>query len=196
MKFDIDEVNRLIRHRRSIFPKQFKVGEKVDDAIVRQMLENANWAPSHHATQPWRFKVYTGNALPKLIEQMQGVYQNYTLPEQLDQSKLDKIADNVNKSSHVIALCMKRTETGKVPPRIEEEYAVACAIENMYLTAAAHGVGCFWSTGGITYMAAAKPLFGLEEEDRLMGFMYIGQIDGHWPSGHRKSLADRVEWND
>ena len=60
--FNVEDVNRLILNRRSVFPKDY-TGEKVNDAIVQQMLENANWAPTHKLTEPWRFTVFTGDGL-------------------------------------------------------------------------------------------------------------------------------------
>ena len=53
-------------------------------------------------------------------------------------------------SSHIIAVGMKRDERNSLP-EIEEIGAVYCAIENMYLTASAYGIGSYLSTGGITY---------------------------------------------
>ena len=195
MSYEIKAINELIKHRRSIFPKQFTPDGHVEDAIVKQMLENANWAPSHHLTEPWRFKVYTGDSRETFANLVQSIYKEYTLPEKFDQSKADKMRDNAMKSTHIIVIIMKRATTGKVPPLMEEEAAVACAVQNMYLTASANGVGCFWSTGGVTYMEAAKPHFGLAPEDKIMGFMYIGQYDGEWPSGHRKPIDEKVEWH-
>ena len=32
-------------------------GEHVSDAEVQQILEAANWAPTHGKTEPWRFAV-------------------------------------------------------------------------------------------------------------------------------------------
>ena len=59
------EVDQLIRQRRSVFPRDY-TGEKVSDEIINQMLENANWAPTHKFTEPWRFVVFTGNGLKQL----------------------------------------------------------------------------------------------------------------------------------
>ena len=65
-------------------------------------------------------------------------------------------------SSHIIAVGVKR-DPKKSVPEIEEIGAVFCAIQNMYLTATAYGVGAYLSTGGITYFEEAKTFFGLEE---------------------------------
>ena len=64
--FNVEEVNKIIRGRRSMFVAQFKENDPVDDAIIEEMLENANWAPTHKLTQPWRFIVYTGEGLKKI----------------------------------------------------------------------------------------------------------------------------------
>src|ERR1700691_3592596 len=105
MTYDTQAVNQLLHERRSIFPKQFTPGVRVDDDIVKQMLENANWAPTHHLTEPWRFKVYTGSALQELSDLVKWIYKEHTLEEKFDEGKYDKLGDNIMKSSHVIVVC-------------------------------------------------------------------------------------------
>ena len=65
MNFNAEEINHLIRSRRSIFPKDY-TGAIVPDSVITQMLENANWAPNHKLTEPWRFTVFSGAGLKKL----------------------------------------------------------------------------------------------------------------------------------
>jgi nitroreductase len=72
--------------------------------------------------------------------------------------------------------------------------AVACAVQNMYLTAEAYGAGCYWGTGGVTYYEEAKEFFGLGENDLLMGFFYVGVPKMHPKSGRRKPAEDKVRW--
>ena len=36
--------------------------EPIDLTLIAQILEAANWAPSHGKTEPWRFVVYSGAA--------------------------------------------------------------------------------------------------------------------------------------
>ena len=59
---DITSFNQIITSRRSVLPKDFEAG-KIDDQIIWQILKNANWAPTHKMTAPWRFKVYSGKGL-------------------------------------------------------------------------------------------------------------------------------------
>ncbi len=187
-------VNWLIRHRRSVFPKQFS-GEPVPRHIIDQMLENANWAPTHGRTEPWRFFVFSGPSLESFARFQAGLYKEETPAENFDQGKFEKLLENPKTASHIIAICMKRQASGKIP-EIEEIEAVACAVQNMYLTATAYNVGAYWASGGVTYMEAAKEFFGLSANDRLLGFFYVGQVAVPSPDGQRGDAAAKVTWVD
>ncbi len=193
MKFDVAAFNKLIRTRRSVFLKDY-TGEKVDDAIVLQMLENANWAPTHKLTEPWRFVVFTGDGLKTLADFQSECYKivttaNGTFKEERFQNLLAKPME----CSHIIAVGMKRNEKKSVP-EVEEIGAVFCAVENMYLTATAYGIGCYLSTSGITNFEEAKEFFGLGKEDKLLGFLNIGMPKGALLEGRRKSIEEKVKW--
>ncbi|HZE82668.1 MAG TPA: nitroreductase family protein, partial [Puia sp.] len=58
----IAQLNFLLQNRRSVFPDQFEKGKIIPDDMIWQLLENANWAPNHKHTEPWRFTVFTGSA--------------------------------------------------------------------------------------------------------------------------------------
>lgn len=191
--FNTEEINRLISRRRSIYPNMFS-GERVDDALVEQMLENANWAPTHALTEPWRFKVFTGSGLNKLADFQSALYKEKTeATSEFDETKFRKLQEKPLQCSHIISIGMQRDPKAKVP-EIEEVASVACAVQNMYLTAAAYGIGCYWGSGGVTYWPEAKSFFDLKEADKLLGFLYLGVPKTKWPQGRRKPLADKVQW--
>jgi nitroreductase len=187
------DVNELIRNRRSVFQQQYS-GEKVDDKIVQQMLENANWAPTHKMTEPWRFIVFTGEGIKRLASAQAEVYKQVTEADSTyKEERYQNLLSKPMLSSHIIAVAMKRDEKKSVP-QVEEVGAVFCAIQNMYLTAAAYGVGCYLSTGGITYFDEAKEAFGLSADDLLIGFLHIGMVKGELPAGKRKPVDEKVIW--
>ncbi len=187
------EVNELMRKRRSVFQNQYS-GEKVDDAVVQQMLENANWAPTHKLTEPWRFFVYSGEGLKQLAQQQAAVYKKVT--ERDGTFKEDRYQNLLTKpmlSSHIIVVAMKRDEKKSVP-EVEEIGAVFCAVENMYLTATAYGVAGYLSTGGVTYFEETKEIFGLGKEDKILGFFHVGMPKSDVPDGKRKPVEAKVKW--
>lgn len=193
MQFDASSIDQLIRNRRSVFPQHF-TGQKVDDKIVEQMIENATWAPTHKLTQPWRFIVFTGDGLHQLATAQAEVYKkvtttNGTFREDKYQSQLTKPL----LSSHIIVVLMNRDEKKSVP-EVEEIGAVFCAVENMYLTATAYGIGCYLSTGGVTYFDEAKEIFGIGPDDRIIGFIHVGTPKANIPDSKRKPASEVAQW--
>lgn len=192
MKFNFSEFNKLIQKRRSIFPNMF-TGEQVDDSIIWQMLENANWAPTHKLTEPWRFCIFKGEGLKKLADFQSQLYKNYSSEQgTYVESKYQMLKTKPLLASHIISIGMKRDPGGRLP-EIEEIAAVACSVQNMYLTAAAYNIGCYWGSGGITYMDKAKPFFGLGQNDKLLGFLYVG-IPKKTYKGKRRPVSEKVKW--
>jgi nitroreductase len=194
MEFNTEELSRLIKHRRSIYPVQYS-GEPVKKEIIDEMLENATWAPTHKLTQPWRFVVFTGEGLKKLAEFMSSLYKEVTEADgTFEEKKFNMLSTKPLMASHIIAIGMVRDEKERLP-EVEEIEAVAGAAQNMQLTAAAHGVGCYWGSGGVTYFEEAKEFFGLGPKDRLLGFMYVGMPkEGRWPRSKRKPVEEKVTW--
>jgi nitroreductase len=193
MNLNPEMVDKVIESRRSVYQQQYS-GERVDDAIVRKILSNANWAPTHKLTEPWRFVVFTGDGLKKLASFQGELYKKVTTADAtFKEDRYQNLLTKPMLSSHIIAVCMKRDERKSVP-EVEEIGAVFCAIENMYLTATAYGVGCYLSTGGITYFEEAKEFFGLGREDRLLGFFHLGMSRIELPQGKRKPIEDKVVW--
>jgi len=193
MSLNPEMINKVIESRRSVFQPQYN-GQTVDDAIVRQILSNANWAPTHKLTEPWRFIVFTGVGLKKLATFQSDLYKTITLGDgSYKEERYQSLLTKPMLSSHIIAIGMKRDEKNSVP-EIEEVGAVFCAVENMYLTATAYGVGCYLSTGGVTYFEEAKEFFGLGKNDKLLGFLHLGMPKSNLGEGKRKPIEDKVRW--
>jgi len=189
-----NELNELIKNRRSVFPKMYSQ-EKVKDEVIQQLLENANWAPTHRFTEPWRFTIFHGEGLKKLAEYQSALYKQVAEADgTFEERKYQKLANQPMMASHVIAIGMRRDPEESIR-EVEEVAAVSMAVQNMYLTATAYGLGCYWGTGGITYMDEAKEFFGLGEKDRFMGFLYVGNIKEELKGkGLRKPIEEKVTW--
>lgn len=184
--------NELVRNRRSVFPDQLEAGKIVDDEIIRQILINATWAPNHGQTEPWQFTVFSGEGLKQLATFQSELYKQEA-GAGFNEGKYNKLQQQPLKASHIIALGMKRTTTKNIP-EIEDIEAVACAVQNIYLSVTAYGLGGYWTTGGVTYLENAKEFFGLGGQDKLLGFFYIGHVAIPSPQAKRKPLEEKVNW--
>lgn len=185
-----EQVNELIRSRRSIFPGTY-IEQPIPRAIIEQILENANWAPNHRHTEPWRFKVFQGAALKDLSDYLADWYIQNTPEENYSEKKHQKTKAKPLKSACVIAIVMQRDEEERVP-EWEEVAAVSCAVQNMWLSCTAYNIGCYWSSP--KSIIKADTFLKLKEGERCLGLFYMGYHNMPKLDGKRRSIADKVEW--
>ncbi len=134
-----------------------------------------------------------GDGIKKLANFQAEKYKEITPEENFDIGKYEKLKGRPLLAQAVIAICMERQKTEKIP-EIEEIEAVACAVQNMYLTCTAYGLGAYWGSGGLTYTDEMKHFLGLEVKDRCLGFLYLGYPKSEWPKSHRKPVEYISEW--
>lgn len=190
MKFNLTEFDQLMHRRRSVFPAHY-TGETIPEAVITRILAHAITAPTHKRTEPWRFTVFMNEGLKKLAEIQSACYKKVTEADNtFKEERYQGLLTKPLQSACIIAVGMKRDEKSSVP-EVEEIGAVFCAIENMYLSAAAHGLGCYLSTGGVTYFEEAKSLFDLGPHDRLIGFFHLG-VPKEWPQARDRKPIEAV----
>ncbi len=192
MRYNLSEINDLIRNRRTIYPEQFSP-RKVHKEQVELLLNNAQWAPTHGNTQPWRFKVFMEGGLQKLSDFLGKTYLELTPKDEQNDQKLAKMITRPQKSSVVIAIVMERQKEEKIL-EIEEIEAVACAVQNLHLSCTAYGLGGFWATPKLIYNQKMNEFLNINEKDKCLGLFYIGYPAIDWPKAHRKPLEYTTEW--
>jgi len=192
MSLRLAAANALIRRRRSIKPQDMD-DRPVDPRLLAAILENANWAPTHGMTEPWRFFLFTGAGRERLADFCQSLYRRITPESAFRQDKFDKLRTNPLKAPVTIAIAMKRQDIEKIP-EIEEIEAVACAVHNMHLTASALGLAAFWGTPPLVYTDEMRQWLGLSDpRDKCLGFFYLGwPMDESWPEGKRGDISEKI----
>ncbi len=190
--FDTKEINSLIQRRRSIFPNMYN-GEKIPKEIIEQILANANWAPTHRLTEPWRFKIFESEeSRQKLSTYLGQQYELKTPKGKFSPMKHKKTKKKPLQSSCVIAICMQRDEKESVP-EWEEVAAVACAVQNMWLTCTAYGIGSYWSSPQI--ILDANDFLELKKGESCLGLFYMGYYDAATKvESPRNPIEDKIEW--
>lgn len=196
MKYNLSEISELIKDRRTITP-EFYSDRAVHREQVETILNNAIWAPNHGSTQPWTFKVYLEAGRQHLSDFLSELYSQKFQGKDFKQTKFDKLKNRPMMAGAVIAVSHKRDPESKIL-ELEEIEAVACAIQNMYLTCTAWGLGSFWSTPKLIYTDEMKAFLELGSDDTCLGLFYIGypKPDYVWPTGHRKPIEYFTEWVD
>ena len=194
MRHSVSDLTAVIRDRRTIQPKDMS-DRVVQRDMVELVLSNGTWAPNHGMTQPWRFIVFSGDARQRLSAFMGEEYTRITPPEKFMPRKHENAVQRPLQASVVVALGMARDPRGTIS-ELEEQLAVACAVQNMHLTCTAYGLGGFWGTGAVVTGDGMRRFLGLADGDRCMGLFYIGYPAVDWPKGYRKPLPDVMSWQE
>lgn len=188
----IEAITNLIQNRRSVFPHQF-TGEEVQQAVIEKILENANWAPNHKLTAPWRFKILRGGARERLAQFLVNDYLANTPLEEQKESKIKKMSENPVLSSCVIVICMQQHPS--VLPTWEEVAAVAMSVQNLWLSCATLGVGGYWSSPAA--IERMGNFIDLAPDEICLGLFYLGCVANDAPTiGKRESLESKMVWLD
>lgn len=183
----------IISLRRTVKPAEMN-GKGIDNGTIQYLLQLADLAPTHGRTEPWRFIVYGAVAVALFDKEHADIYRSNTPPENFKEPVYEKLLHTGAGASHVIIAYMKRGTNPNIP-EIEEVAATAAAIENLLLGATENGIATFWSSGGRTHHPALRAHFGLGDEDRILGIIYLGYSDAEPKPGKRSvPLAEKVRW--
>ena len=187
------QINELIKNRRTIFPHEC-TGEKIDDKIIWQLLENTTWAPNHGKLEPWRFFVFADEKREELGTFLIELYAKLTLKEEYNETKATKLRNRMRESSHIIVVVAQTNLNPRIP-EIEDIEALACGIQNLQLSATVYGLASYWGTGQLVYAEETHAQFGLSDNEKIVGFIYLGvPKEGLVKEATRRPLEEKVEW--
>jgi len=185
-------ISEIIKIRRAT-PPRFLAKTEVSKDTIQNLLENANWAPNHKNTEPWRFKVYTGEAKQILANEIYSfLREKLEIGESINLQKTEKFKNGLERVPVAIAIVLQRDEADRIP-EWEEIAAVSMAVQNMWLTATSLNLGAFWATPG--FLPMLNNILKLEKGQKSLGFLYVGEIALDYPSQGRGDIVDKVEWN-
>lgn len=193
MQAEFEILKKIVMERRTTKAASMN-GRTIPDEQVKEILELANWAPTHGRTEPWRFFVYSGEALKQFGQKHGELYLANTPEEKQNPDTPGKLQDATKMPSHLVVAVMKRGTNPKIPA-IEEVAAASAAVQNILLGAEALGISAIWNTGGMTHTDAMKSELGLTSEDIILGLVYMGYTDEVKREGKRNtSMIEKTIW--
>lgn len=186
----IAELHQILRSRKAVYPAQY-IDREIDDTIIWEILESANWAPTHKLTEPWRYKVMKGAALKRFGTFMAEKYRSLNHLESFSVGKYEKLKMNPQKAGALIAICLQRDEKARVP-EWEELAAVSMSVQNMWLACTAYGIGAYWSTPDLLeHFGEFEPLSAGE---KCIGLFYMGYAQPSDARPSRRPIEEKVRW--
>jgi nitroreductase len=188
----------IYRTRRSLKPTAMDPQREIPRDLVLALLEDAQWAPTHGLNQPWRFQVFASAAARmRLGRGLQSVYDAITPAAERLEAKRGKLADNPRHAPVVITVAAHVVPGGRIA-EWEEVAAVACAVQNLMLSAHERGLGAYWSSPAPACDGAFARWLGLDAAHRMMGLVYLGwPLPGApAPQSRRDAVMDHVAWHE
>lgn len=168
------DVETAIRTRRT--HKAYR-DEPLDRRTIDELLELARWAPNHHLTNPWRFRVVG----PETLERLKAAAG----PEAA--AKLDR--------APTLVVCSARLSEDAVEAE-EDLHATAVAAYIVLLAAHARGLVGYWRTPGFLRTPEGAAAVGLRPDERFVALIHLGHPVQEKPAPEREPLAQVVSYLD
>jgi nitroreductase len=143
--------------------------DPVSREILEELFELARWAPNHHRTNPWRFRVLGPETLARLKD----------AAGPAEAPKLDR-APTLVVASAVLSGDLIQDE--------EDVCATACAIYAVLLGAHARGLASYWRTPRVLRTKAGRDAVGLADGERFLGLIHLGTARGEPPAPERAAV--------
>ena len=162
------DVGDAIKRRRT--HKQY--GSKpVDEATLRELIDLARYAPNHHLTQPWRFRVLGPQSRAR-VEELAG----------------EKEATKLRRAPTLVLATAALS--GDAHTDEEDLLATAAAVYAVLLGATERGLASYWRTPGCLTEQPVREALGLDENERVVALIHLGPPVSEPPARERAPLDE------
>jgi nitroreductase len=168
------EIEEAIRSRRT---HKAYGAEPVDRATLAELLDLARWAPNHHLTNPWRFRVLGPGALARLKE-----------------AAGPEAAGKLDRAPTLVAVSV--VQTGDAVADEEDLCAAACAAYIVLLAAHGRGLAGYWRTPAVLRSAEGRGALGIGEDEHAIGLLHLGPARQEQRAPERAPVADVIAYLD
>jgi nitroreductase len=189
MKTEIKLIDYLST-RRSIPAFQMS-GPGPSKGEVEDILKLATRVPDHGKLAPWRFIVYRGAERQRISEALAKIAMA-DKPE-LSEEMVKVENTRLTRAPVVIAVVSRAAPHVKIP-EWEQLMSAGAVCLNLVMAANAHGYASNWLTEWYAYDKRAYPILGVNEGERIAGFVHIGTPTVPPTERPRPELSEIVAW--
>jgi nitroreductase len=150
---DLEQAIRTRRTHKAFGP------EALDAATLEGLFDLARWAPNHHLTNPWRFRVLGARTRERLM--------------QLAESKQPGAAVKLRRAPTLVVVTAQLT--GEPAQDREDLLASAVAAYIVLLGAHARGLAGYWRSVALLDEHQGRAVLGLSAQETPVGLLYLGR---------------------
>jgi nitroreductase len=168
------ELEQAIRTRRT---HKAYGSEPVDRATLEALLDLGRWAPNHHLTNPWRFRVLGAGALARLKE-----------------AAGPEAAGKLDRAPTLVAVSV--VQSGDPVADEEDLCAAACAAYIVLLAAHGRGLGGYWRTPAVLRTPEGRAALGIGDDEHAIALLHLGPVRQEPRAPERAPARDVVNFLD
>ena len=185
----VDEFYELVRSRRAIRRYEERA---VPLELLKRLLQTAMWAPSAHNRQPWRFAVLTSFASKDKLARAMGAnlrqdrLRDGDLPHLIERD-VKRSYDRITGAPVVLPFFLSMVDMDRYPDRRRSEaerqmaaQSVAMAVQNLWLLAAAEGLGACGLCAPLFVPDLVQQTLDVPDDWQAQGLFTLG-----WPAEER-----------
>ena len=180
----MDAIENLTR--RVSNPKLIEPGPNKEQWEI--IMQSALRAPDHGKLRPWRFIRIEGQGRVHFGQLLHDIKQR----EGAEQRVLEKCLNAGLRAPVLVAVVAAIKPSEKIPV-IEQECSAAAAANSMVLAAHALGLAAIWRSGWACFHREVCTALGLSEQEKLVGYVYIGSPEIEAKQVPVHELSDFVE---
>jgi nitroreductase len=168
------ELEEAIRTRRT---HKAYGSQPVERALLDELLDLARWAPNHHLTNPWRFRVLGPQALARLKE-----------------AAGPDAAGKLDRAPTLVAVSV--VQTGDAVADEEDLCAAACAAYIVLLAAHGRGLAGYWRTPAVLRTAEGRAALEIGDDEHAIALLHLGPARQEQRPPDRAPAEDVIEYLD
>lgn len=180
------ETLELLLSRRSVLAGSM-VEPGPSGADLERILQAGMRVPDHGKLTPWRFIVIEGEARAALGREIERCYM---AEEPEPKGITARALANFPCQAPLLVVVVSRLSDAKPIPEWEQILSAGAACKTMLIAAHALGFVGQWLTGWAAYSKGVGKALGLQEGDRIAGFLFFGS------AGDEPKERDRPDYDD
>jgi len=159
-------------------------------AVVDAMIEAASRAPDHGRLRPWRLILIEGAARLSLGEILAASLARWN--SLAGDQVLAREREKALRAPLIFVVATRCDRSSKIPVA-EQIVSAGCAAHALMLAAFAQELGAMWRTGEAAYDEMVKGALGIDADDLIIGFIYVGTDVGGVSSRPRPAVQECVD---
>ena len=188
-----DESIKLLLSRRSVSAKNM-TGPGPTHEQLEMILRAGSRVPDHGKLAPWRFIIFEGDARARFGDVLAKAYKVQTPDAKDSQIKFER--GRFMRAPVVVAV-ISSVQTDVPIPKWEQRLSAGAVCQNILIAATALGLAANWLTEWCAYDEKVGKALELGENERVAGFVYLGNAKEKPEERKRPQLEDIVtRWKD